>query len=78
MRNLVFFGIVIASLAFAFVSVDTSPAEERNKELRYKERTAIDACREKQDDELLELSMRRTIRDMCDAMQDEYDRKWRS
>lgn len=68
--------VVVALVAFmgwgAYLS-NTKDGEER-----IAQRKAIKECRDGENDQLQELSVRRTIREVCDKMEADYVAKWGS
>lgn len=58
--------LVVGFMALGGLLVSRVPPEER--EAKYRDREAIEMCREQQNDELSDISTRRMIREACDKM----------
>ena len=68
--------VVGAGLTVWGATIETPPAEPRQRDQKWIDREAIRLCRERQNDELEELSTRRTFRSMCNQMAADFRQKW--
>lgn len=68
--------IAVAVAVVAFLGWGAYLSNTKDGEDRSRERQAIEACREGENDQLQELSTRRTVREVCDKMEADYVAKW--
>lgn len=68
--------VVVVVLCLGFVGWLTFAAGDPDLKARRADAAAIEQCRERAADELLELADRRAIRAQCEALTTDYRAKW--
>lgn len=77
MKNVILAVLLVAAVICGFLlSFGSDRANSEEGRQKAAEREAIARCAEVRDDELQQLSTRRTMRAVCEQMDREFERKW--
>lgn len=68
--------IVLGAAVTVWASSESPSAKPQERNQRWEDRRALEACRHIQNDKIQELATRRVARAACDKMEAAYKRRW--